>query len=296
MGSASKLVDYSDSSDDGGEEKPTSKRRKVNTATHDSSEIVVPPLPPTFRDLYSSTVRTGASDDATLHEGRKRVVPHVEGNWPTHVYLEWQPQADELTLLSDLVAHETKAISECPRSRVVHSLLQTELGVVVPLHVSLSRTMMLKAHQKDEYLTQFRQLIKKSAIHAFTVSVRDIKWYQNEIRSRCFLVLRLDRPPGSELSMLLSCCNDVARDFNQPLLYQDHPATSENRAEVDKFHVSIAWMLDDASPATAIATSNWKGELTISFGEVKVRCGQDVIRVPLTPRRSQSLNADRKEP
>lgn len=68
---------------------PPAKKRKVSANEEDEERVSdLPPLPASFLDQYSSTVRTSTQDDPSLHGGRKRVTPHVQGNWPTHVYLE----------------------------------------------------------------------------------------------------------------------------------------------------------------------------------------------------------------
>lgn len=92
------LVDYSDSdnSDDdqshiieaeaeaGSKCAPHSQKRKQIDVSNPS----LPPLPDSFHDLYPTAKRRSNQDDPGLHSGRQRSTPHVEGNWPTHIYIE----------------------------------------------------------------------------------------------------------------------------------------------------------------------------------------------------------------
>lgn len=100
------LIDYSDSDTEvsGPEalhnlparphrQSPSSRKRKQEelAETLHTNKPAPPSLPPSFHSLYATNVRKSTSDDPSLHGGRKRHVPHVEGNWPTHVYLECKP-------------------------------------------------------------------------------------------------------------------------------------------------------------------------------------------------------------
>ena len=105
--------------------------------------------------------------------------------------------------------------------------------------------------------------------------------------------------------MLLSTCNDIASQFDQPLLYTQHSIQEQDRTN-DQFHISIAWSLEppesreggesrlfgesDEPYQTGIsyALLGQLSSLSIHFSEVKVRIGQDVHSITLKARRQSS--------
>ena len=104
------LVSYSDSdSEDSGSPSSAPSTNVATDCTESSSSdahsrkrvcasvTCPPPLPSDFHNLYPSASRISSSDDPSLHGGRKRSRPHVEGTWPTHVYLECMSRPDFLT-------------------------------------------------------------------------------------------------------------------------------------------------------------------------------------------------------
>ncbi|KAK1811837.1 poly(U)-specific 3'-to-5' RNA exonuclease [Friedmanniomyces endolithicus] len=299
------LVEYSDSESEVEVQiQPPSKKRKL--ITERVKEL--PPLPSSFRDQYSSTVRSSTRDDPSLHGGRKRATPHVDGNWPTHVYLEWIPQPAGTALLSELIAEERSV--DCGKQEL-KSLLHNELGVCLPLHVSLSRPLVLqKTAHKEPFVRQLGQAIARCNARAFRAVPTSLRWHPNELGTCWFLVLQL--PENRELAQLLSSCNDVAALFDQPLLYTEGVDASHAQDDKKKtnrgFHISIAWSLNEPEsagddppgkpwaeqPRTSRADSDRRlAGLSIAFSEIKVRVGQDVSSIPLAASQAKKVNSDK---
>lgn len=191
----------------------------------------------------------------------------------------------------------------------VRSLLQNELGVPLPLHVSLSRPLTLKTEQKEGFFQTLKNAVSGSGVKALTTSLEELQWHPNEDRTRWFLVLRV-ADKNNELMKLLRACNSVADVYDQPRLYEDdeageskrkkHNSTNhEKESQVSKkFHISIAWSLQDPSESGVMQQGEGNGNgqnlpssvngLGVPFSEVKIRIGQDVTSLPLDQKRRRS--------
>ncbi|EXJ88291.1 hypothetical protein A1O1_05221 [Capronia coronata CBS 617.96] len=260
-----------------------------------------PQLPSSFHSLYATNVRTSATDDPSLHAGRTRQVPHVVGNWPTHVYLEWSPSKSEVEILDKLLKSAEAALQSMSSHSIqdvkLHSFLRSELGALLPLHVSLSAPLVLKTEQKTVFQQSLVNKVTNShlKLKPFTVEVVGLDWVANQDRSRSFLVLRLSRPENDELNTLLSACNGIARQFQVPTLYDDADdgISKRSRRNVDRsgaFHISIAWTLqvpDDQKQKQQqvrdLGVDEWRG-LKIKFSLLKLKIGSSVTDIPFVKR------------
>ncbi|KAJ5085345.1 hypothetical protein N7532_010116 [Penicillium argentinense] len=312
------LVPYSSSSESESESEsppptnPPAKKAKLSpgSSKHNKrDETRAPPLPPSFYDLYAHSTRVSTSDNPALHGGRKREIPHVAGNWPSHLYLEWVPGSEELRLLADLI-EEARGCTPHSTSRDeakggVVSLLHSDLGVRQPLHISLSRTLSLRTEQKGPFMDTLARDIGRSSIHPFTVSPATLKWVPNYGKTRWFLVLSVSKPQGDNLNRLLKLCNSTVAVFGQPPLYATsksgpdsrqsnspepdcEPQAAGNGGDFSQFfHLSIAWTLNepDAQTCQRVSEIELKGVagIGIQFLSIKAKIGNRVenIRLPV---------------
>ncbi|KAK1981220.1 hypothetical protein LZ30DRAFT_720791 [Colletotrichum cereale] len=265
----------------------------ANAAGRTNGVSDLPHLPDQFYDLYASTVRTSTADDPNLHQGRKRTIPHIAGNWPSHVYIEWHPDAHQHSLLAAFLDQ----IKPLLGSQKLYPLLTSDLNAPLPLHVSLSRPLSLATAQKGPFLSSLTSSLS-SATGDFTLSPRGVGFFKSPDSDRAFLVLRVADPAGSrnstgtsgknpQLRTLLTRCNAVALRFNHPALYQTHATELVD----DAFHVSIGWTFglppEDACLRTyaLLKQPEFRGmrQWKIEVAGVKVKIGNLVTNVPLEP-------------
>ncbi|KAF4769220.1 hypothetical protein HAV15_008473 [Penicillium sp. str.  len=292
------LVQYSDSESDSESRSslPPAKKPRHNINPVPS----LPPLPASFHNLYASSTRVSVQDDPSLHGGRTRVIPHVEGNWPTHLYLEWYPGKDELSLLADVISKSGNVPDE--KAPTVHSLLHSDLGAQLPLHISLSRPVILRTEQRVLFTEALQKAIHDSHVLSFDVQPDTLYWSSNYEKTRWFLVLGVQRPSHDGLNRLLKLSNDTLARFGQPPLYataltQGKQTSVSLRGKSSSlsgedfsgcFHISLAWSLSEPSlkERERVAGVDLRAlhEMRVGFDSVKAKIGNIVSSIPLGKR------------
>ncbi|KAI2786063.1 hypothetical protein POX_h09829 [Penicillium oxalicum] len=301
------LVQYSDYESDADQPAAPPAKRSRRGSSLAGATSKLPPLPAAFHDLYASSTRVSVKDDPSLHGGRKRVIPHVEGNWPTHVYLEWYPCRNELGWLEDLIGRVQKP-EDSPHEQEahachLHSLLHSELGAQLPLHISLSPPVVLRTEQRASFTEALTNSIRASHVPQFTVIPDTLKWVSNHEHTRWFLVLHVAKPSGDELNRILHLSNRTLVAFDQPPLYAPSRGPLRKRAEArhnrkqrssdsgpiedysNCFHISIAWSLTEPSGIEKERLANLDlgavKDVKVKFDCVKIKIGNYVENVEL---------------
>lgn len=236
---------------------------------------------------------------------------HSVDDAPTNTYfLAGLPSPAEHHIL-------TRLLSTLPHPSAVHSLLETSLQVPLPLHISLSAPLVLRTENKDSFLdvltSQLAPIIS-SLRRPVSVQPASLSWHGNENSSRYFLVLRVqdtadDKGALNLLNQLLRASNRVAQEYGQPQLYtgqsrRDASERKQRRHQDDKqdfssyFHISIGWALPrpdrklqdenlEMQPAVETVMKD-VCDMTVHFDAVKIRIGQNVTALPISPSRSRA--------
>jgi len=207
----------------------------------------------------------------------------------------------------DVVERQNKTRSKTSAVPKIIPSLQSELGAPLPLHVSLSRTLQIRTEDRDDFLETLRASLRRAAVPAFSFKFQNLKWVPNFERNRWFLVLGIEKPAQNELNRLLNACNDATRRCGHSGLYiggqgdgpmEDNTAdhgpkrrksqhiNGEDVDRSDRFHVSIAWNLEEPGPdlisqVQRIDVSQHIKPPQAIFDVVKARIGNVVHNIDL---------------
>ncbi|KIJ14922.1 hypothetical protein PAXINDRAFT_99726 [Paxillus involutus ATCC 200175] len=212
------------------------------SSSEDDEKPINEPLQPKKKrklpTLSSSLTIPTPIDNPALHQGRVRTVPHVEGQYATYIYvpLVLHPKDVLYTLLEDVLTFAKEPVPS------LHAIGRQSDGQPAgvratrwELHISLSRPLFLRAHQREEFKRAIQQVA--SSLAPFDASFATFSELTNDERTRTFLALEVGAG-HVELRRCLDLLSPTLRLLRQKEFYAD-----------PKFHASIAWALLERMPS-----------------------------------------------
>ena len=175
------------------------------------------PLPLAIEVMFPDRTKNSSKGD---HQGRKRTFEHVEGNWSTYVYIP-VVNNKELGEIQDSILEKLKK----------HFFEKVYPFPVEECHISLSRTLPVRHYWIEPMFKKLSELIRQA--HTFNYSVRGLKVYCNDERTRTFIGIETSNC-YEKMYLLSKFTDQVYEDFGLQKFYSS-----------PSFHISVAWCLGD---------------------------------------------------
>ncbi|ORY68045.1 U6 snRNA phosphodiesterase Usb1 [Leucosporidium creatinivorum] len=242
---------------------------------------------PSLDAAFSAPPRV--SDSPELHQGRTRSVPHAQGQWASHVYLELIPSDELRKTLEKALKLATPSPTETEEQKAaVHSLLpvsavaskEKTVKEQPPLHLSLSRPLILQTNQRAELRAALAKLTAQTK--SFSARYATFAWLENDDKTRRFL--------GIEIGQGYDAMKDFVALLNTSLSTLRLPPYYDN----PRFHTSIAWSNHTSATSSHISSPPPFDEAQLAdlerklgkalreeelwVGQVCVKIGQQVTR------------------
>ncbi|EKX53414.1 hypothetical protein GUITHDRAFT_48966, partial [Guillardia theta CCMP2712] len=150
--------------------------------------------------------------------GRIRSFPHVEGNYAGFVFVSLKQVPELQTLAMQVFDNARKKL---PSEVVLHRITLDEM------HISLSRTLVVKRHQIQPLVNRLRKALH--SIPSFHMKMSAVELLSNEEGTRSFVCMTV-RPVEDEMLKIVKTTDEVLRSFKLQPYYEDM-----------HFHASVAW-------------------------------------------------------
>lgn len=227
------LVAYSSSESESSEE--IDKPRPVKRVKKDDEQPVE--LKRNQRLPMLLTIEKSEDKDAPEnHQMRIRSIPHVEGNWATHVFIECK------LLFSPFFPFSTFFLTPGTLNENLKSVITnieeifTDIHAISSPHLSLSKTFILRYHWIESFFSSLKDKLKGSTPKFLLQLSSDVVYFSNEDKTRHFACILASEWNQQLLISLVGRVDSCLREFDLPVYYEE-----------PSMHVSILWKLSEFS-------------------------------------------------
>lgn len=259
------------------EEPDPQKKQTKNVQSQQTNEVLT-------TDTVNREEKNNNIDNSSVHRGRIRSFEHVEGNWPTHVYIQIPISIELQELIEEAKQQLLKYNKSNTNEGTTRASLQWEFVAEPDLHLSLSRTVTLKYHQIPTLVKTLNQTITELKNNLNTpiklqFEMCNIRFFMNEPKSRSFAALSMiefeDASENSIFLQLIDCVNQCFRMFSLQEYYSDPQP-----------HVTFAWCLgsinvysnENLNSSTEISTTR---SCTVELNTIDCKIGNKLYSIAL---------------
>ena len=140
---------------------------------------------------------------------RIRQVPHIEGNFSTHIYIP--VEGENHSFISRIAPVAAESLTR---------LATGDAQPLGPLHVSISRHVYLKPHMIEPFLGKIRSALSRCKPTVIYLEDR-LRYYLNEYRNTVFVALPVDLEISPIILALIHAVDSVMADFDMDMFYPD---------------------------------------------------------------------------
>jgi len=240
----------------------------------------------THQHLVNDNTRMNMIKDVNVVTTKKRRYEHVEGQWPTSIYIPILSSHSDTTLSSTLQSYTTSILHQLS-SAIVPSVCIDEWYHIDTndIHLSLSRNFPTLLSQHDALVSELTDAIKNEIRqyqqtaekkHSITLTFDTWRLYYNDDKTRLFASLRLasstTNKSTSLIHSLLHHIDSVLSNHQLPSFYQ--PADP---------HISLCWTIhpNAMNIDTSIVSTIHRLEhpIDIDIHQIDIKIGSKVYSI-----------------
>ena len=198
---------------------------------------------------------------------RIRVKEHVHGNWPTIIYIPINIKKDEEAEEEELLKRIRSEFKDFELVQVDPLSPETS---TFPFHLSLSRTLYVKDHQKELFKEKIREALKFKEFPD-KLKLEKVEIYLNDEMTRTFIAIDLEN--DERIIKLIESIDKILKDFGLPIYYK-----------APKLHFSLFWCKGNQMEKLRkfkIEEVNLKG-FEVEVDEIFIKCGNKTHEITRT--------------
>lgn len=213
MSALNLLTQYSSDTDssDIDEMSTTSQMKLVKAGTKRKLQ-----LPQVIADV-KKFANEKVQDENILSNGKIRTFPHERGNWASIVYI---------------AIPDTASVHKLSGNLLQHLNLISKFHSCEDLHVSLSKTFILRFHWIKEFISTVQAKFRDEP--SFRLEFDCINIYTNEGKTRTFIGIGVSHYLNEHLRSIVRSVDSALEELRLPVFYEN-----------PSFHTSILWCVGD---------------------------------------------------